>query len=337
MGVVGLFGRQKGKTKRNLTRIFFATDIHGSVATFNKLLKGVDIYGTDTLVLGGDVTGKLLIPIIATADGKRRVTLHDRKIEIASADELEATKANIELLGYYHVEMTEEEFLEVRDDRARIDRIFAEHQKRRLLEWIGMADQRFQGTETRLIVSGGNDDDADVLKVLSESGSQHVVACEDRRIPIGDAHTMVSLGLSNITPWHTPREYSEDTLASRIKDVVAGIDDFTNVVFNFHVPPFDSSLDMCPQLDTSTDPPTPITRGGQLVFIPVGSTAVREAIEEYQPLAVLCGHIHEARGVIRIGRTVVINPGSEYGEGVLRGVIVNLAPGEVVSWQFTAG
>jgi len=51
----------------------------------------------------------------------------------------------------------------------------------------------------------------------------------------------------------------------------------------------------------------------------------------------LCGHIHESRGTTRIGRTVVINPGSEYQMGVLRGAIVNIADKKVLSWQLTSG
>lgn len=42
----------------------------------------------------------------------------------------------------------------------------------------------------------------------------------------------------------------------------------------------------------------------------VGSDFLRDMIEEKQPDVVICGHIHEARGVDRIGRTVVVNPGA---------------------------
>jgi len=68
-----------------------------------------------------------------------------------------------------------------------------------------------------------------------------------------------------------------------------------------------------------------------------GSTAIREAIERYRPAVGLHGHIHECRGMVRLGPTVCFNPGSEYGEGLLRGVLVNLQEGKVVAYQFTSG
>jgi hypothetical protein len=148
---------------------------------------------------------------------------------------------------------------------------------------------------------------------------------------------MVSLGFSNPTPWDTPREVDDDKLRELIEETVKDVKDYTNVIFNFHAPPKDCTLDLAPLLDTSTDPPTPVVKAGQSVMIGVGSCAVREAIEKYQPLVALVGHIHESRGVAKIGRTTVINPGSEYGEGILRGVIVNLQEGKVLSFQMTSG
>ncbi len=68
-----------------------------------------------------------------------------------------------------------------------------------------------------------------------------------------------------------------------------------------------------------------------------GSQVVHDAILRYQPLLSLHGHIHESRGVIKMGRTTAINPGSEYGEGILRGVIVTLAGDKVESTQMTSG
>jgi Icc-related predicted phosphoesterase len=76
--------------------------------------------------------------------------------------------------------------------------------------------------------------------------------------------------------------------------------------------------------------------GGEVTG-PVGSTAVRAAIEEHQPLLSLHGHIHESGGAVRIGRTLAINAGSEYGEGVLRGVLVTVGGGKVLRYQATTG
>jgi Icc-related predicted phosphoesterase len=64
---------------------------------------------------------------------------------------------------------------------------------------------------------------------------------------------------------------------------------------------------------------------------------VRQIIEEAQPLLSLHGHIHESRGVTRIGRTVAINPGSDYGSGHLDGCLVHLTPDRVVNQYLVSG
>jgi len=148
---------------------------------------------------------------------------------------------------------------------------------------------------------------------------------------------MISMGYSNPTPWKTPREVEETVLAQHIEAAFKGIEGCSRLVFNMHVPPLDSTLDTCPKLDPSTDPPTVISSGGEPVMFGAGSRVVREAIDRYQPLLSLHGHIHESRGLIKMGRTTAINPGSEYGEGILRGAIVTLAGDEIESSQMTSG
>ncbi len=339
MGLFGLFKKKDegAVQKRKFTRIFYATDIHGSQLAYRKLLNAPSGYDTDILVLGGDVTGKFLIPIIVGQDGTERVTLHGVKRDIKTAQEKEELISNLGVMGYYHVEMPEAEFQAAQKDEHIVKGIFLKEQCKRLSEWIKAADDKFKGTNIKMYVTGGNDDDVEVLNALEEVPSEHVIPCEGKRVMIDEIHTMLSLGISNLTPWHTPREYSEDIVAQRIEETVQGIDDFTNVIFNFHVPPYGHGLDMCPELDTTKDPPAPVMRGGEQVFKPAGSTAVLDAIKKYQPLLVLTGHIHESRGTVQIGRTFAVNPGSEYGEGALRGTIVNLGDGKIVSWQMTSG
>jgi Icc-related predicted phosphoesterase len=46
-------------------KIFFVSDIHGSVKCFRKLVNAGKFYGADVLIMGGDLVGKQLIPIIA--------------------------------------------------------------------------------------------------------------------------------------------------------------------------------------------------------------------------------------------------------------------------------
>ena len=106
-----------------------------------------------------------------------------------------------------------------------------------------------------------------------------------------------------------------------IEAMATGLRDSKNSIFNLHCPPYDSTLDQAPQLDETLRPTVTM---GDLLKIPVGSTAVRAAIERYQPLVGLHGHIHESPGHIKIGRTMCVNPGSEYQSGILRGYIIDL-------------
>ena len=156
-------------------------------------------------------------------------------------------------------------------------------------------------------------------------------------MPLDDEHVMVSMPYVNPTPWRTPREAPEPELAERIEAIAGDLPDHGKVIFNFHAPPIASTLDTCPQLDWTTDPPSQIASAGQPVLYGAGSSSVRAAIERYQPMLGLHGHIHESQAAAKLGRTLCVNPGSEYGEGVLRGCLITIADGQVKSYQMTAG
>jgi Icc-related predicted phosphoesterase len=319
------------------TRIFYATDVHGSERTWRKFLSAATFYEADVLVMGGDVMGKLVIPVIREPNGHHRATIHSRVERLDTAADVERARELIRSLGFYDVVMDEEEYAAVRDDPAAVDDLWRHLAEERLARWIELAEDRLGPGGIRCFVSGGNDDLLEVMETLPTEGTRSFTACESRVVALDDDHLMVSMPYVNPTPWHTPREASEDDLAAMIARAVDGITDFGKVIFNFHAPPIDSTLDTCPMLDASTDPPSQIVRGGQPVLYGAGSAAVRSAIESYQPLLGLHGHIHESQAAARIGRTLCVNPGSEYGEGVLRGTIINLSNGRVDSYQMTAG
>ena len=73
------------------------------------------------------------------------------------------------------------------------------------------------------------------------------------------------------------------------------------------------------------------------MMMSVGSHAVRSAIEKNQPLLGLHGHIHESKGIANIGRTLCINAGSEYSQGILRAAIVNLEKDKVKGYMLISG
>ena len=318
-------------------RLFYATDVHGSERTYRKFINGAKFYKVDHLVMGGDIMGKFLVPIVDEGSGHHRVTLQGEHFALSTGTELQEMKERIETLGFYHVIVGEDELKAMQEDQSRVDEAFRKQAHARLERWIALADERLQGSEVKCYVTGGNDDPQDLLDVLEATPSEHVVNCEEKVILLDDLYPMANCGFSNPTPWSTPRETDEATLEGLLEKSVDGIEDFTSAIFNMHVPPYDCTLDDCPKLDWSTDPPSPIVVAGVPQSAPAGSTAVRKVVEKYQPLMLLTGHIHESRGLIKVGRTTVINPGSEYGEGILRGCIITLAPGKVVGYQMTSG
>ncbi len=319
------------------TRLFYATDLHASQRTFRKFINAGKFYNVNVLVMGGDVLGKLVVPIIREGNGKYRATFGGRTERVETEEELKRLQDKLGLLGFYFKIMDEEEFRVLAQDRAAVDKLFHALARERLEQWIELAESRLQDTGIRCFVTGGNDDYPDVLAVLNEADAKNIIGCEDKIVQIDDEHTMISQGFSTPTPWKTPREVSDNDLGTMIEAMAAQVSDMRRCIFNFHDPPVDSTLDTCPMLDWHTDPPSQIRRGGQIVLYGAGSVSVRNAIEKYQPLLSLHGHIHESPGAIRIGRTLCINPGSEYGEGILRGVIVNVANGKVESYQMTSG
>jgi Icc-related predicted phosphoesterase len=319
------------------TTIFYATDVHGSERTWRKFMNAAAFYKADVLVMGGDVMGKLVIPIIREARGTYRATIHGRVERLATDDDVARAKERIANLGFYHIELDEDEYATVRNDPEAVNGLWRRLASERLERWIAMAEERLGPAGVPCYVSGGNDDLTEVMVSLPASGTRSFVGCEGRIVSLDDQHQMVSMPYVNPTPWHTPREADEDRLAEMIEEQVAGLADPSRAIFNFHAPPVDSTLDTCPMLDASTDPPTQVVRGGQPVLYGAGSSSVRRALESHQPLLGLHGHIHESQSAARIGRTRCINPGSEYGEGVLRGCLISIADGKVHAIQMTAG
>jgi Icc-related predicted phosphoesterase len=329
-----LFGK---KPTKKATALFYATDLHGSERTFRKFINAGKFYNAHVLVMGGDIIGKMAIPIIKEASGRYRATLQGNVEHLETEADLKGLLERIGTLGFYSKTMDEDEFRELQADRPRVDALFHDLARQRLEAWVDLAETRLAGTGIRCYITGGNDDYPDVLEALRREGTQSIFACEGKVVQVDDDHTMASMGFSSPTPWKTPREIPDEQLGTMIEEMATQVSDPSHCIFNFHDPPVDSTLDTCPELDWSTDPPTPIVKAGQLVMHPAGSQSVRRAIETHQPMLGLHGHIHESPAAVKIGQTLCINPGSEYAEGMLRGALLNLSNGNVESYQLTRG
>lgn len=295
-------------------RIFFATDIHGSEICWRKFLNAAAFYKADMVVLGGDVTGKVMVPILAYP-GHWELTYAGERIRLESKAELDDIQRKIRDRGSYPTVLAPDELDALNTEEA-VDRRFSEEMTRGLDRWLDMADGKLHGGEIPCILNGGNDDIWEIDDIIEQSPC--VSFAESKVLDLG-GFSLASMGWTNPTPWNTFREAPEDVLAGKIDAVVAKIPDMSRAIFNFHAPPYGSGLDEAPALDDTMRP----IHGGA-VMKPVGSVAVREAIQKYQPLLSVHGHIHESRGIWKSGRTLALNPGSSYNDGVLQGAVLEI-------------
>jgi Icc-related predicted phosphoesterase len=310
--------------------IFFATDLHGSNVCFKKFVNAGKFYGASVLILGGDVTGKMMVPIARQKDGSYLASSAGKELRL-QGEEAAALEQQVSDMGFYPKVMSEEEFQELRDDPARQEALFHELIRKRLEEWIEYARPRLAEQGVKCFAAPGNDDAFFIDELLADSGAIELL---EGRIVEVDGIEMLTTGWSNETPWKTERETSESELRAMIMEMIDRLERPENAIFNIHVPPHATALDQCPKLDENL---RPVSSGGNPVMTSAGSTAVRELIEAHQPLLGLHGHIHEGRGIARIDRTVCVNPGSNYSEGVLNGSLIRLRQGEVRDVHLTQG
>jgi uncharacterized protein len=315
------------------TRIFFVTDLHGSTRCFKKFINAAQVYESDVLLLGGDIAGKRVIPLIERSDGRYEGHLAGRDYVIDNDSDLAAFEQAASDGGVYAYRTTADEVKALEEDPERVEEVFLRMAQRRLAEWLEIADERLAGTDVKLIINCGNDDPFELDELIDQSPG--ATFAEGRLIPIDERRTLVSCGFANITPWHCQRDVPEEEIARRIESSLSQLHgDGQQLVFNMHCPPHDSGLDVAMLLN---DDLSPVLEAGQPVTGPVGSTAVRDAISSHQPILSLHGHIHESRSTARIGPTLAINPGSEYPDGVLRGALIDLSEEGVISYVLTSG
>jgi Icc-related predicted phosphoesterase len=311
-----------------MTRVFFATDLHGSEMCWRKFLNAAKFYDAEVLICGGDMTGKAMIPIVEE-NGHYTVTIASQR-QVVGAEQVADIESQIRRKGYYPLHVTPERLQELDENEDKRKECFQQIMLDGVRRWMNMAAEKLHGSGVRIFVCPGNDDEMEVDDVVRESDM--VELGEGRMVEI-DGFTMISTGWSNHTPWNTHREETEEELGARIEAMARNINDFSHAIFNLHCPPYRSGLDEAPAIDADLK----LMHGGKALR-PVGSTAVRQAIDKHQPLLSLHGHIHESKGAIKLGKTLSINPGSAYEEGVLMAAVINLDPKKgIKSYQLVNG
>ena len=296
-------------------KIFFATDIHGSEVCWRKFLNSAAFYKADLVVLGGDVTGKAMVPI-TEYNGYWQVTLRGETMRLDTRAELDDVMTRIRNSGFYPALVSQDELTYLGENESAVDQRFSVEMISSLDRWLDMADGKLRGGQIPCILNGGNDDIFEIDNIIESSPC--VSFAEGKLLDL-DGFSLVSMGWTNPTPWDTYREAPEPELAAKIEAVAGLVPDMGRAIFNFHAPPYGTGLDEAPALDDTLRP-----MHGGAVMKPVGSTAVRDAILKHQPLLSVHGHIHESRGIKKMQRTLAINPGSVYGDGVLQGAVIDL-------------
>lgn len=314
-------------------KIFFSVDIHGATGVWKKWLKVPELYGVDALMLCGDLTGKALVPLIEQDDGSRNAYYFGQNWKLSSEEEMVAMEERLSNAGAYSIRCDKTEVENWRKDQRAVENLIENKILERLEQWLELLVGKVDTRSIQVIVMPGNDDDSTIDPVIQSFSEKGVVWCLNGVVEIGGIET-ISLAHTNPTPWNTAREESEKGLTRMVENLVKKLKDPRRSIFNFHCPPHGTRLDLAPHLDRNMKP---IVGIGGVEYVHVGSKAIRKAIEKYQPILGLHGHIHESSGIEKLGNSVCINPGSEYGEGILRGYIIELSNGELINYWKVEG
>lgn len=148
--------------------------------------------------------------------------------------------------------------------------------------------EAFQAVNPVILAQIGNMDRSEVNDWLEAKG----INLHRNVRELSPEVALLGVGGSTFSPFGTPSEFPEARFSEWLEDLARRAGSYRDLVLVAHNPPYNTA---CDRID-----------GGRHV----GSTAIRDFIEEYQPAACLCGHIHESAGIQRVGRTLVVNPGS---------------------------
>ncbi len=325
------FFKRSATPATGFIRIIQAADFHGSTAAWRKFMAAARQHAAQHAIVSGDLTGKAIVPIIRR-NGHHAGHLFGNEVVVETAAELAAFRDRIETVGFYDHVCEADEARALQADPERLHALFVAKMNERLEAWLAFAGDYLAPLGIPLWVIPGNDDDPSVDAILD--GAQYARNVDHQVVELDERHELVSMGDTSMTPWECPRDYPEEHMVGAVRDLVAQIRNPAGAIFNFHCPPFNTKIDQAPALTADLKI---VHQAGQVMMTSAGSPAIRRAVEEVQPLLSLHGHIHEARGVQKVGRTVALNPGSEYAEGVMKAAIVNLEPTGVKGYLLIGG
>jgi uncharacterized protein len=323
--------RRADRPSPQVLRLIQAADFHGSNAAFRKFLSAIRQHGAEHAIITGDLTGKAIVPIIRM-QGRYEGWLFGNRETPETDAELAAFQKKIGDVGMYDHVCDSEEATALEADPAALHALFVDKMNARLAAWLDLAAEYLAPLGVPLWVIPGNDDDLSVDPILAASSYARNV--DHQVVELDEHHELVSLGDTSMTPWECPRDYPESHMVPTVRGLFEQVKNPSGAIVNMHCPPRDTSIDQAPKLNERLEIEF---EGGQVVMTSAGSAAIRQGLETLQPVLSLHGHIHEARGTHRVGRTLCLNPGSEYAEGIMKAAIVNLEPDRVRGYQLISG
>lgn len=315
-----------GSTPVDETRLFFTTDVHGSDSCFRKLLDVSTTYDVDAVLIGGDWTGKEIFPIIEREDSWLLVRDgHTETVEDASS--IRTVEERVRAAGGYPQRFDPDEFDDLQSGNGRVAELLETLRVERLRKWRTWFEQTLENDAPSMYTICGNDDPEYVVDELRAWPELEYVGA--RVAELEGEFELAGYGWANSTPWETPREKPDEEIKADLEQLAADVEDWSRTILNVHAPPYGTGL------DETYPPDRENSRTEDRSTIPVGSKAVRELIETYEPLLSLHGHIHESSGSYQFERTLSLNPGSEYQKGKLRGAVLTIDDDLDVDYRVT--
>jgi Icc-related predicted phosphoesterase len=306
-----------------MTRIFHSADPHGSNVVWKKYLNAAPVYKANVILLCGDLTGKAFVPVVKLQENEWFINPFGKVEKFNSKEKLQQKLDALTNQGYYVFETTREEVADLQKKHEKVEKLFAELMKERIEKWLRMVEEKVP-KEIKVIVMPGNDDVFEVDEVI-RNHEDRIICPLGKVVDLDDKTPMISCEYVNPTPWATAREADEENLMKMLETEFrrAGKEEYPRLVCNFHAPPYGTMLDEAPKLDKNLKVVTRLDGSPEMVH--VGSKSVSMLIERNKPQLGLHGHIHEAAAAQKLGCTLVVNPGSDYQAGILRGYVVDLA------------
>jgi Icc-related predicted phosphoesterase len=312
-------------------RIFFASDVHASERVFRKFLNAGPFYKADLIIVGGDLTGKAVVPVIDKGNGVHEATVFGSQKVANNDEELNQLVKDIRDIGSYPYITNPEEIARLDVDEKKREELFEKLMMETIQRWVNLAEERLKGTNIGCFLTPGNDDHFCIDPILESS---KYVFNPEGKVTQWNEHEIIATGYSAPSPWKCPRDVPEEQLEQRIEAMAHQVKNPERAIFCTHDPPLGTALAQAPVLDKDLHP---VMRGGSTELFDAGSAAVKNIIDKYHPMLALHGHIHESKGIAKVGHTICINPGSEYAEGILHGAIINLQDGKLKGYMLIQG